>query len=68
MGVESSGNEDERDDRQLTFGEKLRASKDNGEDTKSEEEDAKIVLTEQDGKLFKRSACLYLTLYVIHQY
>ncbi|KAL4264090.1 RanBD1 domain-containing protein [Pleurotus pulmonarius] len=48
LGVESSGNEDERDDRQLTFGEKLRASKDNGEDTKSEEEDAKIVLTEQD--------------------
>ncbi|KAF9494883.1 hypothetical protein BDN71DRAFT_1482927 [Pleurotus eryngii] len=48
IGVESSGNEDERDDRQLTFGEKLRASKDNGEETKSEEEDAKIVLTEQD--------------------
>lgn len=62
LGVESSGNEDERDDRQLTFGEKLRASKDNGEDTKSEEEDAKIVLTEQDGKLFKRSAGSYLTL------
>ncbi|KAJ7696468.1 hypothetical protein B0H17DRAFT_929523 [Mycena rosella] len=43
-----SGAEDERDDRPVTFGEKLRAGKDEEEEGKSDEEGAKPVLTEQE--------------------
>ncbi|KAJ7300877.1 hypothetical protein DFH08DRAFT_907770 [Mycena albidolilacea] len=42
-----SGAEDERDDRPISFGEKLRAGKDE-EEGKSDEESAKPVLTEQE--------------------
>ncbi|KAJ7255429.1 hypothetical protein B0H12DRAFT_1202147 [Mycena haematopus] len=42
-----SGAEDERDDRPISFGEKLRAGKDE-EEGKSDEESAKLVLTEQE--------------------
>ncbi|KAF7356426.1 Brefeldin A resistance protein [Mycena venus] len=43
-----SGAEDERDDRPISFGEKLRAGKDEEEEGKSDEESAKPVLTEQE--------------------
>jgi Ran-binding protein 3 len=44
-----SGAEDEHDDRPSTVGEKLRAGKDEEEEGKSDDEDAKPVLTEQEG-------------------
>ncbi|KAJ7140300.1 hypothetical protein C8R43DRAFT_1018194 [Mycena crocata] len=47
-GSADSGAEDERDDRPVTFGEKLRAGKDEEEEGKSDEEGAKPVLTEQE--------------------
>ncbi|KAJ7491942.1 hypothetical protein FB451DRAFT_1122571 [Mycena latifolia] len=47
-GSADSGAEDERDDRPVTFGEKLRAGKDEEEEGKSDEESAKPVLTEQE--------------------
>ncbi|KAJ7252545.1 hypothetical protein C8J57DRAFT_1474187 [Mycena rebaudengoi] len=47
-GAADSGAEDERDDRPVSFGEKLRAGKDEEEDGRSDEEGGKPVLTEQD--------------------
>lgn len=47
-GSPDSGAEDERDDRPVSFGEKLRAGKDEEEEGKSDEEGAKPVLTEQE--------------------
>ncbi|KAJ7781907.1 hypothetical protein DFH07DRAFT_791951 [Mycena maculata] len=47
-GSTDSSAEDERDDRPVSFGEKLRAGKDDEEDGKSDEESAKPVLTEQE--------------------
>ncbi|KAJ7091495.1 hypothetical protein B0H15DRAFT_836408 [Mycena belliarum] len=47
-GSADSGAEDERDDRPVSFGEKLRAGKDDEEEGKSDEEGAKPVLTEQE--------------------
>jgi len=44
---DDSGVEDDRDDRPITFGEKLRAGKDDEEDSKSDDE-PRVVLTEQD--------------------
>ncbi|KAJ7625492.1 hypothetical protein FB45DRAFT_795632 [Roridomyces roridus] len=43
-----SSAEDEHDDRPATFGEKLRAGKDEDEEGKTDDEDAKPVLTEQE--------------------
>lgn len=43
-----SGAEDEKDDRPTTFGEKLRAGKDDEDDAHSEDEHPKMVLTEQE--------------------
>lgn len=46
-GVDDSGAEDDRDDRSISFGEKLRAGKDDEEPDQSDEE-SKVVLQEQD--------------------
>jgi len=46
-GVDDSEAEDDRDDRPVSFGEKLRAGKDD-EDTEQSDEESKIVLQEQD--------------------
>lgn len=49
---QDSGTEDDREDDRLTsFGEKLRAGRDDEDDNKSDEEQGKVVLTEQDSKL-----------------
>ena len=48
-----SGAEDDRDYRptHTSFGARLRAGKDEDEESKSEEEQSKVLLTEQDGWL-----------------
>lgn len=46
-GVDDSEAEDDRDDRPVSFGEKLRAGKDD-EDPEQSDEESKIVLQEQD--------------------
>lgn len=46
-GVDDSEAEDDRDDRPVSFGEKLRAGKDD-EDAEQSDEESKIVLQEQD--------------------
>ncbi|KAJ7117731.1 hypothetical protein C8R44DRAFT_626294 [Mycena epipterygia] len=47
-GSADSGAEEEQDDRPVSFGEKLRAGKDEEEEGKSDDESAKPVLTEQE--------------------
>ncbi|KAL0953953.1 hypothetical protein HGRIS_005114 [Hohenbuehelia grisea] len=43
-----SGAEDDREDRTQSFGEKLRAGKDDSDEARSEEEEPRVALTEQD--------------------
>ncbi|KAJ7509918.1 hypothetical protein B0H11DRAFT_1261307 [Mycena galericulata] len=57
-GSTDSGAEDERDDRPVSFGEKLRAGKDEEEEGKSDEEGVKPVLTEQECVSRPFSPCL----------
>ncbi|KAJ7504209.1 hypothetical protein B0H11DRAFT_507571 [Mycena galericulata] len=56
-GSTDSGAEDERDDRPVSFGEKLRAGKDEEEEGKSDEEGVKPVLTEQECVSRPLSSC-----------
>jgi len=46
-GADDSGAEDDRDDRPISFGAKLRAGKDD-EDVEQSDEEPKVVLQEQD--------------------
>lgn len=60
-----SGAEDEADDRPTTFGEKLRAGKDEEEEVNSEEDQSKVALTEQEREcaLCRKNCCGSLMIY-----
>ena len=63
-GAGDSGEEDEEEDRTVSFGEKLRAGRDDDDEVASDEEKRKLALEEQEGALsgspFTRFECVHL--------